>query len=405
MPEQNTAVAKRSPLDLAIAETSAAFDAAMADTSASLGTTLAMGDALQALRAQFTPEVMRKIRALSTSALGFKTDRAYPDDALRDFAIEAAIRGVPLVNQMATMISGKCYVGRAGFEYLLARLPQVANLETQVLYRKTEGGHAVFDIAASWKQDGDKRSYATEIRIRQDSGSSLDNLGGKAMRRLLARVYQMATGKYVRDADPEQDADAPAGLEVATPKFLEAPAAPLSGSPERTYAAEPVMIAPAHQQPEPPPAPAPQPPPEPAPAPAPAPAKRGPGRPPGSKTTPKPTPPPVQVAAAPEPEPELLPPSKATPAVAAPRQPDLSSLGAMRVERPQALTLPQFRQVMADVGVEESELLAHLSKKHGLGPDVTSLEQLALVRQPLWNWCATQAQTALEQVLFALGRS
>jgi hypothetical protein len=257
----------------------------------------------------------------------------------------------------------------------------------------------VFDISASWKQDGDKRTYATEIRIRQDGGASLDNISGKAMRRLLARVYQMATGRYVADADTETDANQPAGLEAATPKFLEAPAAP-------------VMIASSEQKPEPPPASV-EPPgayapgdePVSPPPPGPASLKRGPGRPPGSKSAPKPPPPPVEVSTDPKSVPTPPPPSKPPVNPAPPRQVDLTSLGASRIERSQALTLPQFRQVMTDVGLEESDLLGHLRKKHGLPEDVTSLEQLALVRQPLWRWLSENAQTAMDQVHFALGRS
>jgi len=69
-----------------------------------------------------------------------------------------------------------------------------------------------------------------------------------------------------------------------------------------------------------------------------------------------------------------------------------------------AVTLPQFRAVMLSVNVTEPEFMQFLTKTHGLPAAVDSLEQLALVRQPLWRWCAENTQTALDQCLFALGR-
>jgi hypothetical protein len=76
-------------------------------------------------------------------------------------------------------------------------------------------------------------------------------------------------------------------------------------------------------------------------------------------------------------------------------------MGATRVERPVALTLPQIRKVLMDCQVEETELLAFLGRKHGFQQTMDSLEQLALERQPLYRWVSENIQTAVDQTTAA----
>jgi len=374
----NTAIVKTTDLDLAVAEAAQAYEVATADKTANIASALAAADAIESLRAMFTPQVIAKLRQLCGKSLGFRTDRdqkgpPYPDNVLVECALEAGLRGLPFVADSWNIIQGRVYVTKGGLKTLIKRMTEVTNFTYTIGLPKKVGDGAVSDCTASWTQATVKRELAVQIPVRTDGYTTVDALVGKVERRLLARCYEQMSNRAVAE-DLELEPET-AALATTTPKFLTV---------GETAAPEPATeaIAPAPQPPA--PAPKPTPPPPPAPKPPvvetevvpPAPAapapRRGPGRPP-------------KVAQTAEP----------------PRQPDLSSLGATRVERPAALTLPQIRQVLMDCQVEETELLAFLGKKHGLQQGIESLEQLALQRQPLYRWVSENIQTAVDQTTAA----
>jgi hypothetical protein len=391
MSEKALIVTQQSSLDLAVQRAAEAYEIATADTSANIASALAAADAIAYLRAQFTPAIVAKLRELCGKSLGFRTDRdgkgPYDDKTLIECALEAGLRGLPFVADCWNIISGRVYVTKAGFKTLLRRLGDVTNFTYTVgLPTKTADG-AVSDCTASWVQNMVKRELAVSIPVRTDSYTTIDALVGKVERRLLARCYEQMSNRVVPEGDVES-ARLTGDVDLAAPKFLDLvpPPAAIAPAPAPTPAPVPAPLPP----------PAPTPAPAPAPAPAPTPAPESPttprrGRPPGAKNAPQPEP---AAATAPAPAQAATPPP-----------PDAFVLDPPAPVRPAgAVTLPQFRAVMLSVNVTEPEFMQFLTKTHGLPAAVDSLEQLALVRQPLWRWCAENTQTALDQCLFALGR-
>jgi hypothetical protein len=393
-----TAIVKSTDLDLAVAEAAQAYEVATADKTANIASALAAADAIESLRAMFTPPIVAKLRQLCGKSLGFRTDRdqkgpPYPDNVLVECALEAGLRGLPFVADCWNIISSRVYVTKGGLKTLIKRMTEVSNFTYTVGLPKRVGDGIVSDCTASWTQASVKRELELQIPMRAD-GASIDNIVGRLERRLLARCYEQMTNRAVaEDLDLEPET---AGLATTTPKFLTVAETPTEDQLAGTQA-----IAPAPQPPTPEP--------KPTPPPAPKPTSVRPmtfhGEP--GKPWPPPAPPVVETevvppaAAAPAPRRGPGRPPKVAQTAEPPRQTDLSSLGATRVERPAALTLPQIRQVMADCALEETELLAFLRKKHGLQQELHSLEQLALERLPLYRWVSENIQTAVDQTTAA----
>jgi hypothetical protein len=413
-------------LDVAVRQAAEAYDVAIADSSASIASALAAAEAIAVLRRQFTPPVIATLRELCGKPLGFKTDRdaqgkvAYPDQVLVDCALEAGLRGLPLVGNAWNILFGQVYVTKAGFKYLIRRMEEVTNFTYVVGLPKRSTDGAISICTASWLQNGAKRDYTMEIPVRVDSGTSVDMVLGKLERRLLARCYEQMSNRSLPEGDVESAYELePTGqIEANTPKFLELPTAP---------AAAPAITGPVQGQ-DAPPAAVPTAPAQTAPATATPAASATPrrGRPPGSKNAPKPAAEPVVVAAPPQaapvkPDPkpassgetddqfgfELEPPDDipSAPAAASTLPPPTpQSPPSKPIEAKVVVTTAIFRGMLRDFEISEADYLGFLKKKHGLPGDISTIEQLSLQRPPLWKWIVEHTETAIEQAAFALGK-
>jgi hypothetical protein len=408
-----TAITTRTSIDDAVAQAAQAYEIASADTTANIASALAAARAIALLRRQFTPPIVAELKELAGKSLGFFTDRdgkgGYSDAVIVECALEAGLRGLPFVGGCFGVVSGKVYVSKVGYRTLIRRMPNIANFQYSVgLPRKVAEG-AVSQCSASWTQDGAAREFKAEIPVRTDQYTTVDALLGKCEKRLLARVFEQMSNRAIPEEDDAVDiGPVGPGLELSAPKFLEAPATP-AATPQV------VNVGP-HEDPlaEPPPCcMAPIAPAAIAPADMPVAPKRKPGRPPKAPTTPAPpAPAPVAPPPAPEPPPESDPDDAAPPEPPepAPKPLNLRGTGAVPVARPSQVpegevTLPMFRQMLGELGISEGEYMGHLVKKHGLPKNVDNLEQLALVRSPLWNWVRSNPQTALDQAAFSLGKA
>lgn len=179
------------------------------------------------LRDAFTPDVMGAFMNLQNTALGFRTDKAqggYPEAIVKEAVIEASLRGLLPVGNQFNIISGRMYVTKEGFQYLLSKVPGLRygiNLAVPVM----KNGGAIVTASMRWKiGDGAQCSAEKDIPVRVNAGMGADAILGKATRKASAWLYNELTHAGIADGDAEGDAPLRAAVEPAA-GFLSAPAA------------------------------------------------------------------------------------------------------------------------------------------------------------------------------------
>ena len=187
-----------------------------------------LAEAMIKLRELLTPQMMTPIMGLMNNRLGFLTDKnpsrpnrdgskpaPYSIEVVRDCAIEAMMQGVRLVDNEFNIISGGSYITRNGFTRKLRDYEDLTDLKIVLgvpRYNSEKTG-VVVTCKATWKLKGQAGDLEADIPIRTDSGSTVDNLLGKADRKFKARIYAQLTGSELGEGEVE---DLPAGTKNVT---------------------------------------------------------------------------------------------------------------------------------------------------------------------------------------------
>lgn len=179
--------------------------------------------ALKQMREGIAGEVISTIHGLQNSRLGFKTDNpaGYPVETVRDCFIEATLRGVKPVGNEFNIIKSQCYITKEGYQGKIARAPFISEFKCDLEPPKADNGKtATVSCRATWKKNGVEDTKKAEIPVRLDSGSTVDNILGKAERKFLKRVWEQMTGKTEPDGDADEPQVKPAKVDsVETVKF------------------------------------------------------------------------------------------------------------------------------------------------------------------------------------------
>lgn len=164
-----------------------------------------MSEAYDQLRAMLTPEVLKPIMRLQGSPLGFKTDKVYTEEVIKDALIEATIKGFYPVNNEINILAGRQYSTKEGFHGWFRRAAGKGRCsfpQWKLSAPKTvgEGALVIGTIACMW---GEKKVelVGEEIPIKVNQGMGADAVLGKAERKLFARLYARCTGQVANDGD------------------------------------------------------------------------------------------------------------------------------------------------------------------------------------------------------------
>jgi hypothetical protein len=166
---------------------------------------LIAAEAMERLRSCLTTTVMQSVAALQGSTMGFKTDKdgkgGYKAEELRDFTLEAAVRGFRLIGNECNVISGRFYGCKAGFERLVKNFPGLANFVDAYDIMEVVNGNAKVQAIATFTLDGVPQRLARQkensesgvfdnrISVRVNAGMGPDAIEGKAKRKFWAWIY------------------------------------------------------------------------------------------------------------------------------------------------------------------------------------------------------------------------
>lgn len=162
--------------------------------------TFALAEATNALVSLLTPEAMQPIMALQGKTIGFKTDKEYPINIVKDCIISAVLNGVYPVGNEFNIISGQCYITKEGFGRKLNDVNGLSWLITPGIPKTMDKG-AIIEMTVEWTYNKVSKSKTIPIAVRVNNFMGTDAIIGKAERKARAWLYRAVTGQEVCEGD------------------------------------------------------------------------------------------------------------------------------------------------------------------------------------------------------------
>ena len=178
---------------------------------------------LEVRQALLKPAMLRILRALEGSPIGFKVDNRRNSDAvLVDACTEAILRGLPLLGNHFNILVERFYCTKEGFGYLvsgLAKYSMTFEVDKISPSHREAGGHVKVKVSGIYARhtpngetsDKEKLTATYNVRMTKKNPVAEDNAEGKARRKWLRDVYAILTGIELGEAD------APNGASSTTP--------------------------------------------------------------------------------------------------------------------------------------------------------------------------------------------
>ncbi len=169
--------------------------------------------AVESVMAALTPDVMAKVffPLKNKGRLGWRTDKEYTAEQLRDVWCDALLRGMLPVNDEVCIIGGNAYPEKNFFKRKLGAFPGLTDLKLQPSKVELKPVGATCEMTLTCKIGGKQytleRKGESAIPIRLNAGQGADAAIGKAERKIMAQFYGQITGSDSGDDDTVDTVD------------------------------------------------------------------------------------------------------------------------------------------------------------------------------------------------------
>lgn len=169
-----------------------------------------IAEATAKLKTLLSPEYMKPIMELQGSRLGFKSDKVYPENIVKDCLIEAVLTGLQPHGNQFNIIAGNMYPTKEGLGYLLSNYRGLSYQIIPELPRiNSTNTSAAIVMKINWSiNNGQKNERSIEIPIKMNNYMGTDAVIGKATRKARAWLYSTITGSEISEGDVT-DLDSP----------------------------------------------------------------------------------------------------------------------------------------------------------------------------------------------------
>ena len=164
---------------------------------------IVVANAMVEIRQSLTPELMAPIMALQNTKIGFKCDKNYDAETVKNALIEATLRGVRPVGNEFNIIAGQCYITKEGFGRLLREIPGLKFSITPDVPKMKSEREAEATVTIEWRYNGESEKRQMTFAIRVNSGMGADAIIGKATRKARAWLYNYLTDMELGDGDAD----------------------------------------------------------------------------------------------------------------------------------------------------------------------------------------------------------
>ena len=173
--------------------------------------------ALNSIRELFSDEMLREVRKLENTRMGYLTDRnpfrakqgekvtPYPDQIVKDCLMEGALRGYRWMGNEINILAGSFYATKEG---LLRKIREQVQGYRETVEPPTNfaGGNCQLKVSATWFRDGKKESTNGIASVRVNNGMGVDAILGKAEAKLRRMVLFVLGDTEEAMKDPDTDA-------------------------------------------------------------------------------------------------------------------------------------------------------------------------------------------------------
>ncbi len=186
---------------------------------------------IQAVQSALTDTIMDDhFMPLQGKSFGFKTDKIYSREIVREVLAEALLRGFHPVGNEFNIIAGTFYGAQAGMERKVKEFPGLTDFDEEYAVPTIKEGDthtALVAVWSSYKLDGQRYEFNCDLQkteegkrdlripVRVNAGQGPDAVLGKAKRKFYARLYKKLSGISIPDGEPGDDGAIPTeGREV-----------------------------------------------------------------------------------------------------------------------------------------------------------------------------------------------
>ena len=159
-----------------------------------------VSNAIAELKQLLTPEYMKPIMELQGNKLGFKSDKVYGEDIVKNCLIEAVLFGLQPTGNQFNIIAGNMYATKEGCGYLLSKIPGLTYDIVPDLPR-TKDSSAAIVMTIEWTLSGATKIKKIDIPIKVNNFMGTDAIIGKATRKARKWLYDTVTGTEIPEGD------------------------------------------------------------------------------------------------------------------------------------------------------------------------------------------------------------
>lgn len=159
--------------------------------------------AIEVIRECFTAEVLKPIKSLQNTKIGFLTDSetGYKDETVKTCVIDALLNGFQVTGNEFNIIAGKMYPTKEGYGGVLKRMPGLKYKWTVHLPKIISENSSTVDVDFEWTLNGNKRTETVTFPVRVNKGMLTDAVIGKAERKAGKWLFITITERDLGDAD------------------------------------------------------------------------------------------------------------------------------------------------------------------------------------------------------------
>ena len=173
--------------------------------------------ALNSVRELFTDDMLREVRKLENSRMGYLTDRdpnrakpgekvqPYSDQVVKDCLIEGALRGFRWMGNEINIIASSFYPTKDGLLRKIREQVQGYREEVEPITQYSVGNCQI-RVEATWFRNGKKEKTEGVACVRVNNGMNVDAIRGKAEAKLRRMVLFVLGDQEEALRDPDVEA-------------------------------------------------------------------------------------------------------------------------------------------------------------------------------------------------------
>ena len=159
-----------------------------------------VSNAITEIKTLLTPEYMKPIMELQGNKLGFKSDKVYSEDIVKNCLIEAVLYGLQPTGNQFNIIAGNMYATKEGCGYLLSKIQGLNyDIIPELPRIKDNSGAVVMNV--EWTLNGVTKTKKIDIPIKVNNYMGTDAVIGKATRKARKWLFDTITGSEIPEGD------------------------------------------------------------------------------------------------------------------------------------------------------------------------------------------------------------